>query len=245
MKKHTLIFACVFVFLIYPVLARAEDWATVQAEGSAPKSAEKTDVDVKKDALDQALRKAVSTALDSLVKEEAIAVNSVENESIESEIFANPRNFILNYRIVTEGWLMHMDSPAPAPPDQAMPNQAGAEYYHVWVEANIDSAQLKNLVSRTTQGEAVSFYKIVILGVTDYDTFKGLLASMSGLASVNDISYDSFYRGNIVLTAKINGNGQDLVERIARGIAGGFVVVADGRDTILVRPAAGPLPADR
>lgn len=242
MKKYPLLIAYIFFILVYPAFTYAEDWAVVQAEGSAPKSEEKTDV--KKDALDQALRKAVSTARDSLVKKEAIAVNPMQNESIESEIYTNPRNFILNYRIVSEGWITHMSSPAPVA-DPAMPNQAGVEYYHIWIEANIDSAQLKNLVNRVTQGDAASFVKLVILGVTDYGSFKKLLTSIDGIAAINDVSYDSFYRGKIVLTAKINGNGQGLAERIAREVAGRYVVAPGGPQTILIKAAQVPSTTDQ
>ncbi len=243
MKKYTLLFAYIFFILIYPALTYAEDWAVVQAEGSVPKSEEKADV--KKDALDQALRKAASTALDSLVKKEAVAVDPAQNESIESEIYTNPRNFILNYRIVSEGWITHMDAPAPAATDPTMPNQAGIEYYHIWIEANIDSAQLRGLVSRITQGDTTTFVKLIILGVTDYNSFKNLLTSIDGIAAINDISYDSFYKGKIVLTAKINGNGQGLTERIAREVAGRFVVAPGGPQTILIKAEAGPSGTDQ
>lgn len=242
LKKYPLLIAYVFFVLVYPAFAYAEDWAAVQAEGSVQRSEEKTDV--KKEALEQALRKAVSTALASLLKKEAISVNPVQNESIESEIYANPRNFILNYRIVSDGWITHMAAPNTAPataPDPAMmPNQAGVEYYHVWIEANIDSAQLRNLVGRMTQGGGASFVKIIILGVTDYRAFKGLLASLEGIAAINDISYDSFYRGKIVLTAKINGSGRNLTERIAKEVAGKYAVAPGGQESIVIKAASVP-----
>jgi len=244
LKKYLFLAAYIFFILVYPAFVYAEERAAVQAEGSVQKSEEKTDV--KKEALDQALRKAVSTALEALLKKEAIAVNPVQNESIESEIYANPRNFILNYRIVSDGWLTHMADPNTAPaPDPTMPNQAGVEYYHIWIEANIDSAQLRNLVGRITQGEGASFVKIIILGVTDYRAFKGLLASIEGIAAINDISYDSFYRGKIVLTAKINGSSQNLTERIAKEVAGKYAVAPGGQESIVIRAANVPSASDQ
>jgi hypothetical protein len=247
LKKYFFIVAYIFFIMVYPAFAYAEDWAAVQAEGSVQKSEEKTDV--KKEALDQALRKSVSTALAALLKKESIAVNPVQNESIESEIYANPRNFILNYRIVSDGWITHMaapnTTPVPAAPDPAMPNQAGVEYYHIWIEANIDSAQLRNLVGRVTQTGGASFVKIVILGVTDYRAFKSLLASIEGIAAINDISYDSFYRGKIVLTAKINGNGQNLTERIAKEVAGRYAVAPGGQESIVIKAANVPSGSDQ
>ncbi len=229
-----------FVFLIFVCLApaRGEDASAVRAEGSAPLSAD--NIDVKKEALDQALRNAVSTALDALVKNEAIAADPAQSDSIEREIYSNPRDFILDYRIVEEGQITHMDARAPQMAGSAMPNQAGAVYYHVWIEANIDRAKLKGLVSRMTEGGATSFFRIVILGVNDYGAFQGLLTSLEGITVVNDISYDSFYRGNITLTARINGNGQGLSERIAREVSPRFIVASGGNRTILIKAAQEP-----
>ncbi len=245
MKKHLLTVFYLFFIFLHPGITLAEDWTLVQAEGSLPKSEE--NVDVKKSALDQAIRKAVSAALDSLIKQDSITLKPVQADSIEAGIYSNPRNFILNYRIISEGWITHMDvTPPPAPAaTTAAPNQAGVELYHVWIEANIDAAQLKGLLNRTTQDESTAFITLTILGVTDYNTYRNLLSSIERITVVNDISYDSFYKGRIVLTAKINGSAQALSERLTKEVAEGFAVIPGGPQAIVIKALNKPQTTDQ
>jgi len=105
MKKLSAIFAA-FLLLATAQFAGAGEVSIIKIEGSAKKA--EFAGDTKKEALERALRGSVEMAIKEVMKGEDILENA---ELIEERIYPNPMNYILNYKILSEGWITHFDLP--------------------------------------------------------------------------------------------------------------------------------------
>lgn len=103
------IFLAIVSFLLLLVVSNAA-WAgevsVIKIEGAAAKAEFKADT--KRVALENALKGSVEGAVKEVMKSEDILENA---ELIEKRIYPNPMNYILNYRILSEGWITHFDMP--------------------------------------------------------------------------------------------------------------------------------------
>ena len=74
---------------------------------------------VRATAIDDALKKAVVSAYDSLIDQ---ADASLENKRLKESILSAPLNYILDYRVISEGWIRHLviEPGLPVPPDEAL-----------------------------------------------------------------------------------------------------------------------------
>ncbi|MDP2688854.1 MAG: hypothetical protein Q8P48_01955 [Deltaproteobacteria bacterium] len=233
-------FFLLFVLLLTGSAAFAEGVAVVRSEGVSLRT--DNAAEVKKKAIDQALKNAVTSSLTRLMKDDGIEDFSIA----ESGVLSDPSSYILNYRILSEGWITHMDSIPPLAdklPDiygQSGQNPGGLELYHIWIEASVDSSRLHNALSRLTapQDRPAAAVTLNIVGVTDYAAFRAILSSIERIPAVKDISYSSFYRGRIALALKSTGDGQTLTEKIAKEIPGGFAVIPGGPKMIIIRAAS-------
>lgn len=74
---------------------------------------------VRATAIDDALKKAVVSAYDSLIDQ---ANASLESERLKESILSAPLNYILDYRVLSEGWIRHLviEPGLPVPPDEAL-----------------------------------------------------------------------------------------------------------------------------
>ncbi|MFQ5735810.1 MAG: hypothetical protein ACE5GY_02980 [Thermodesulfobacteriota bacterium] len=215
--------------------------AVVRSEGVALRA--DNIAEVKRKAIDQALNNAVTSTLADLVKKEGL---ETEFDIAGSGVMADPFSYILNYRILSEGWITHMES-VPALAEQIPEsynsfeqNPGGIELFHIWIEASVDSGRLQNVLAKATltPGRPTTRITLNIMGVTDYPTFKALVASLERIPTIKDISYSSFYRGRVVLSLKSAGDGQTLSERIAREVPGDFAVIPGGPRMIIIRAAS-------
>ncbi len=105
MKILLAIFAS-FLLLATAQFAGAGEVSVIKIEGSAKKA--EFGGDTKKEALERALRGSVEMAVKEVMKGEDILKNA---ELIEERIYPNPMNYILNYKILSEGWITHFDLP--------------------------------------------------------------------------------------------------------------------------------------
>ncbi|MBI5468144.1 MAG: hypothetical protein HY891_03340 [Deltaproteobacteria bacterium] len=221
--------------LLNPALSAADDLSAVRSEGVASKS---DDISaVKRKALDQALKNAVLSAADGIIKSDSVEINP---QAAKTAVSSSPRAFVLNYRILAEGWINHMEE---IPPVADLPEAAGqtpgaVELFHIWIEASVDTVQLKNEILRLTGGgPATSTVKLNILDLTDYGAFKTLMASLKRIGVIKDLSYNSFSRGRIEVTATVTGPSGGLSEKVAREAGDGFMVIAGGPDMLIIKPA--------
>lgn len=224
------IFLFALSVLITPFKALAQDATVVKAEGVAGKSEDAAEV--KRKAIDRALKGAVAEAIKELAKKEGIA----DPGPIDKDALSAPRSYVLNYRVISEGWITHMEPvpvPDSAPEDDRTAPQMGVELYHIWIEASVDNEALRAAIGRAAQNESTYPVTLNILGVIDYGAFKGLVSSLERIALIKDLSYNSFYRGRVTLTAKSYAPNAALAERISRELPEGFVAFPSGQAIII------------
>lgn len=233
----------------------------VKAEGSAAKSEERADAkDAKKAALETALTRAVSSALDTLGDLAAAS----DPEALRAELVKTPRRFILNYRIVSEGWITEDPGPGLAVPPGTWPgdfdpSEPGSlwgeedtspswgeegwdeprQFYHIRIEASIDSLQLRSEISRILSrgGDGASAVTVVLLDAVDYPYYSSFNETLKRIPMIKDVSYDSFYRGRIVYRVKAAGSALALKQRLAQEIGHSYDVQFGGPRTLTVRVA--------
>lgn len=221
--------------------ALADEVSVVKAEGTAIRLGD--EALIKRAAIDKALKGAVAAALEPILKKEAVQSGT---DILEQAIFANPRAFILNYKILSEGWITHMEPvsgvlESPSPQLQQDSATAGLELFHIWIEASIDARQLRGAVGKLSGGnQTIIPVKITILNVTDYNAYRALISALKSITPVRDIAYSSFYRGKILLTAKVSTDTQTLIERIGREAGDGYIVIPGGAQSIIIKPAERP-----
>lgn len=223
MKKA--IFSIVAALLLFPQAAFAGDIELVQAEGTAVKADDITEV--KKKAMDQALRQAVLDSAKSLLAKESLGAPANVLESIA----ASPRSYVVNYKIRSEGWITHMDS-------AQQEGATGTELYHIWIDASIDADALRAAVSKlVSMGGSTGQVTINILDVKDNPTFKLIVGLLQKIASIKEVSYNSFASGRITLTAIVSGDAPSIAGRIAKELPEKFAVM-EGAGQIIIRPSA-------
>lgn len=234
MRRIFILFFALFT-LLQPFTADAREIEAVKAEGTAVRSDDAADV--KRKAIDQALKNAVGEALESLLAKESADSNL---SAVEPAITASPRSFILNYRILSEGWINHMDQ-VPAISEnlpEGATQATGTEVYHIWIEASIDNAALLAEVTKLT---AVAGFDneitLNILGVRDFKTYREIKSSLERIATIKDLSYESFLNGRIVLTARTSGSARALTERIAKEVSEYFAVIEGSETMIVIKPS--------
>jgi len=217
------------LFFAMPGQALSADVTLVQSEGMAAKSDDIARV--KREAMDSALRSAVLDSARNILAAESLSVPDAALEELASA----PRAYVLNYRIRSEGWITHMDSVAPASAEAS-----GAERYHIWLDASVDTGALRAALSRlATDEETGPTWQVVInlLGVADYPTFRLLMDSLGKIAFIKELSYGSFASGRITLTAVVAGDLSQLAPRIAREVPEKFAVM-EGAGQIIIKPSS-------
>ena len=200
--------------------------------------------EVRATAIDDALKKAIVAAYESLVGD---AGPSEETALLSESVFAAPLNYVLDYRVLSEGWIRHLviepglptpppvpKAPISVPDNDNIPGIADGEFgveaeeeysavqeqglklYHVWIEASVDFKGLKNDLSLTPsfEGENTSLVTVLLLTVTDYDKFTKVREAIEELENVKEVTLDSFLKGKIVLTVEVWGNPHELLERL-------------------------------
>lgn len=222
--------------LLNPALSAADDLSSVRSEGVASKS---DDISaVKRKALDQALKNAVLSATDGIIKRDSV---EIDPRNAKTAVSSSPRSFVLNYRILAEGWINHIEDIPPVAadlPEAAEQTPGAVELFHIWIEASVDTVQLKNEILRLAGGDsATSTVKLNILDLTDYGAFKTLMASLKRIGAIKDLSYNSFSRGRIEVTATVTGPSEGLSGKVAREAGDGFMVIAGGPDMLIIKPS--------
>lgn len=235
--------ASVSVFAAGPVV--------VDAEGTAIKS---DAYDVRKQAIDDSLRKAVILAVEAVAMQEGM--KKTPTPAALADVSANPAVYVLTYKILAEGWMTHFDiSPqaveealGPVRPVQATPalplleaQSIGVEVYHIRVNASVDAkrlyAALVNLTGSSITKPAET-YTVTLTDMADYNTYSAATSAIEASPEIKDVNYGTFYRGRITLTAASFLSGQTLVERLSRELGPGFAVELAGDHDISIKPAS-------
>ncbi len=228
-------FILLIVFVLSLALPAFTDVAgaamAMKAEGASTRANDATEE--KRRAIDKALKNAVSEALYAVMKSEGL---DLDRSLADKEILSNPRSYILNYKVVSEGWVTHM-GPTPSIVDN-LPEErdaGGIELYHIWIEASVDDEAMRASLGKLMAGPALSDVSITILDVTEYQAFSGLLVTLRRIALLSDLAYGSFQRGRVTLKARSATSLQALSERISKEIPAGYLVLSGGSSTIVIK----------
>ncbi len=212
-RRHGLFAFAMLVLLVRPFapgVASAGDIVVVHAEGAAIRTAAVPNV--KKAALDQALKNAVAAALESVIEREHV---EVDPSVLETSIYSNAVDFVVNFKIITEERkteLVMPPLPEPAPVtagEEGVGIEAGAkpvgggaaaegavepvepeevepivvETYFVWIEASIDTIRLSDALGKIVlEEERVSSTLTLVL--LDIVDYETYTAIMSTLGRI-------------------------------------------------------------
>ena len=213
-----------------PSAAFSREATVIQSEGVTAKSEDITEV--KRKALDKALRSAVMESAKAILAKEGLKApaNGLE------QLVSSPRAFVLNYKIRSEGWVTHLDA-APQTPSPEPSVSAGAEFYHIWIDASIDTDALRSAVAKlASAGGSTGSVTINLMDIKDYPTFTLLVDSLKKIAFIKEVSYSSFTNGRITLSATVSGDASVLAGRIAKEVPEKFIVM-EGAGQIIIRPS--------
>jgi hypothetical protein len=232
----------------------------VKAEGSTRRLEDESATKIR--ARDNALNNAISSVLASFMSEESIKQYSEETDELVNQ---KTSVYLLNYRILKEGWIIHHDEPNKAegqevlleePLPEESPSSSwetllpaekpvtGVEFYHIWIEAKVDVGQLREDTRHLTGYgvEGTRSVTILILDVLDHTTYESIKNRLEQIDIIRDISYNSFFSGRIVLTAEVQGTAHTLWEKLENEVGDDFVLIPSGKDKLIIKA---PGEADR
>lgn len=242
MKK--LLSAVAFAVLLAAALPAQAETVSVRAEGMAVKT--EGAVDVKRTAIDNALRFAVTAAVDMMIDRATAEANY---DHIEAGVYSRARSYVVNYRIITEGWMKQPSAGADTGPPAGIDPYAlpqtfrtepqDIEIYQVLLEATVDSRELRAAIDRIivpANGKVVAI-TVKIIEVTDYPEYKGILSAIKRAPNMRGLSYDSFFRGRVVLVARTSTNVQTFLEAVEREAGEAYEVMPGGPKVIIIKPS--------
>ncbi|HHL40047.1 MAG TPA: hypothetical protein ENJ37_06045 [Deltaproteobacteria bacterium] len=236
MKRELAAAAAALVLAALPSpSAKAQSVMEIRAEGSHERLADESKTRMY--ALDDALKKAVKAGLDTFMKPETIATYA---KILESTVYADVSDYIINYRILSRGWITHLDGASPVvDPVRDGPGTEGVERYHIWIEAKIDVGRLKKDVRAMTsiKKEKSTDMEIVLLDVRDYREYERIRELIWRLDMVTDLSYRSFYPGRITVGAVVKGNVYKFKEALAEAVGPGYFLVPSSPDRVVLKAA--------
>ncbi|MFQ5442428.1 MAG: hypothetical protein ACE5EB_06865 [Thermodesulfobacteriota bacterium] len=196
--------------------------------------------EAKKAAVDAALREAVVEAVtDYLEKAGARAIEA----TLEKKIYSRSENYILNYKILSERWISETmtETVIDKGPDNELLKEKKVkkpeiiETYLVLLEASVDMGSLKKTLGRIVPGIRESTIKLVLLDITDNETYSSLMDSLKTVTAIEELSYESFYRKRFVLSAKTTVDARTLADEIAAVAGKDFVVSTGGAWMIIIK----------
>jgi len=234
------------VMFIPTVSFAARDRLDVKAYGSAVNSGNSGKT--RDAALEGALRDAVATAVKEYLARHGI---TADEQAMATGIYSRAANFVLNYKILSERWISNTPEPltgddgTTAPGEKeispAKPRKPEPDTYHVLIDATLDMGAIKRAIVRVMGAEHSMDLRLVLLDISDYETFTALMSSLKRVTVIEGISYDTFSRDRFVVTAHTVMDPATLAVEIGRETGPDFVVAAYGIDTIIIKafPAQG------
>ena len=219
-----------------PRCVHADNQVTLKAEGMALKADDTAEV--KKKAIDMAIRRIIAASEADIVKAEFPSANpDVLKEKVETKA----RDFIVNYKIISEGWISHKepitDADMELPDNGAYANQYGIEVFHIWIEATVDMNILKTAIANATGqvGGPTFAVSITLLDVTDYASYRSVIEAIERLNVVKELTYGSFYKGRIILNARISGGAEAFYSRLSKEVGNSLALTMASSDSLLIR----------
>jgi len=249
--------------LAAPALSAATvETREVKAYGSAENSgnAAKT----RDAALEEAIRDAVSSAVKEYLDKNGL---SADEQALATGIYSRAANFVLNYKILSERWISETPEifgGEEAPGQETGPAAHGQEAgnagetgatpglaptgppapppptYHVLINATLDMGAIRKAVIRVLGTGETGAIRLVMLDISDYETFRTLLTSLRRISVIEDISYRSFARDRFVAMVRTVMDPATLAGEIGREAGPDFVAAPYGVNTIIIKAFPGP-----
>jgi len=204
-------------------------------------------------AIEGAIRDAVSTAVKEYLVSHGI---KADEQALATGIYSRAASFVMNYKILSERWISEMPalaedlsaegdgqggdaSPGGSGGDAKKPEKAGPDTYHVLIDATLDMGAIKSAIVRVMGAEHSVDLKLVLLDISDYETFTAIMKSLKRIRVIEDISYVSFSRDRFVATAHTVMDPVTLSGEIGREAGPDFAVTPYGVDTIIIKAFPG------
>ncbi len=248
-------------FLSVPLEEAAAAPTYLRAEGMALKQ------DDESGAPNRALMDALKNIIQNYVDEfNEGASFDVPPDVVKSITSGDIGKYVLNYRIITKGWLTHIeavpDEPAQddATQDDAnltddmgdgedyegtdyRPPYVGNEYYHMTVEANVNVDLIKKEMREAAGVKEVEpvDVSLVLLDIGDSVTYDALRSFLSEIDMIKELSSKSFRPGRFVLKAKVEGNAHMLWEKLNASLGDKFVVLPSGPQRLIIKNIGGAI----
>ncbi len=230
--------AAAFLLASYPLKTLAGEVREIKAYGKAVNSGNTGEA--KKAAVDAALREAVSDAVTGYL--EKAGVSAIE-ATLEKNIYSRAANYILNYKILSERWISETmtETVIDKGPAGEIPKVGGKkkpeiiETYLVLLEASVDMGSLKKTMGRIVPGIRKSTIKLVLLDITDNETYTTLMDALKKITVIEDLSYESFYRKRFVLSARTTVDTTTLAGEIAAAAGVDFIVSPGGARLVIIK----------
>jgi len=257
LKKNILVpyFNIVLVLFALTIMLPAVSFAAtdtleVKAYGSAVNSGNSGAT--RDAALSGALRDAVTSAVKEYLTGHGI---EADEQVMAREIYSRADSYIINYKILSERWISETpDVTEPAVEGDGrgkMASEGGAgataekekksapDTYHVLIDATLDMGAIKKAIIRIMGAEDSVDLKLVLLDISDYETFTAIMNSLKRVAIIEDISYESFSRERFVVWAHTVMDPAALAVEIGREAGPDFAVTAYGTNTIIIKAFPG------
>ncbi len=236
----SIIFFLFLVFLISVpgICGATADTLAVKAYGSAVKDGNASDA--RDSAMSEAIRDALSGAVNEYLRLHAI---EADEPALTTAIYSRADSFVLNYKILSERWISDIvDVPVdesgetqPGGLAPTVPLAEGPPTYHVLINVTLDMGAVKRAILGVMGAEKSLDFKLVLLDISDYETFTSILTALKGVPVIEDLSYKSFSRDRFVLGARSLMDPLSLAAEVAREAGRDFVVTAYGMDTIIIK----------
>jgi len=228
----------VLIISLPSVCGAVTESLAVKAYGSAVNNGNASE------ARQSAMATAIRDALGSAVKE-YLVLHGIEADeaALATGIYSRADSFVLNYKILSERWISDVvDVPVentsetqPGGLTPTVPLAEGPPTYHVLINVTLDMGAVKRAILAIMGAEKSVYFKLVLLDISDYDTFTSILSTLRGVPVIEDLSYKSFSRDKFVLSARSLMDPLTLAGEIGREAGRDFVVTAYGMDTIIIK----------
>ncbi|MCK4738586.1 MAG: hypothetical protein KAT46_01435 [Deltaproteobacteria bacterium] len=248
-----LLISFVLVFALPSGAYSEEKPVIVEAEGFARKSSS-GEYRTTQLARDEAVKGSVLVAL-RLFMDEVLLIENMD--FIESNILASSSKYVLNYRILYQGWITHYDLPEETEVEETKETTAsegkktsssaaadGVPAYHTKVEARVDISTLKKDIKKFVfiEDYEVSDIEIIIFGVEDYKDFEEIKSRLLLVPGIKELSYKSFFRRKTVMTAMVTLPFNEIFNALRKEFASNFSVIptgggwGSGAETLILKP---------
>jgi len=252
------ILAVLFLAASLPAAPGGGAFLTVKGEGYAVKFDSTSDM--RRLAVESAYKSAVAAAIKQIVGE---GVYKNQSDIFAVEIVPKAESFVTEYKVLSIGWMRHFDMPEAEAliksagsnvdaesgkkieeggPDETTggaegANEGGVMAMHVVIEAKVDLKALTKDVRRfaAVPDEKSGTVILTIIGLGANAEFEELKERISKLDYIVSLSYSSFTKSKITLSALTSETGSAFYERMSKDLGSDYAVIPGGENKVIIK----------